>query len=117
MHVRVYSHSSYGDIQTFRDQAESREELDCRTGVLQVLNPKDVVLAALIARCAPGLSRYKFLNRVFFDFSKPEERLLNKLRECRYEKAINSDQAFEVLWAHLERLGTWIEDSNLSPSG
>jgi len=117
MRLRVYSHCPYGNIQTFRDHAESREELDYRTNLSQALNPKDVVLAALIARCAPGLSRYKFMNRVLFDLSKLEESMVNKLCECRYEKAINSDQAFEVLWVHIERLGTWIEDSSLSPSG
>ena len=51
-----------------------------------------------------------------YDLSESADRIVNKLCERLHEKETNSDHVFEALWAHLDRLSTRMEDSNLSSS-
>jgi hypothetical protein len=113
--VRFYSRSAFGDISALREfSINYADESTYKTNLGKAHRKADTALGNLLAKQAPSLSTYQFLQRTTFEITPELDRLEILLLERLRQLVSNHSAAYTVLWARLDRLGMRVNGNGQS---
>ena len=104
--IRFYSRSPFGELAALREFSTSyADESAYQASLGKAHRETDTELNNLLAKQAPNLSTYQFLQCTTFEISPELDRMETLLRERLRHLVNNHTTAYDALWVRLDYLG------------